>query len=173
MVLPVGLLMAVFVGLPVAGAFGLSLFSWDALSAPKFIGLANYTALLNDNAFRRAMTNTVVYATLYVVGIYLVSLGLALLLNSRLRNSSIFRSVYFIPVAVAPVVAALLWTLVFDERSGLLNIGLGLVGVPRILLARVDRYRDGDRRYGRCVASGRLRDGHPAGRTPGHTPRVL
>ena len=132
LVLPIVILMLVFVGVPVVGALALSLFSWTGLTDPSFIGIANYARLLSDVSFRDSLLNTVSFATLYVGGIYAASLGLALLVNGRLRGSGVLRSMYFVPVAVSPAVAALLWTLVFDERSGILNGITAVLGWDRI-----------------------------------------
>ncbi len=132
LVLPIVVLMLVFVGVPVVGAVALSLFSWTGLADPSFIGIANYAKLLSDAGFRDSLLHTAVFAGLYVGGIYVASLGLALLVNQRLRGSGFFRSMYFLPVAVSPAVAALLWTLVFDERSGILNALTSVIGMDRV-----------------------------------------
>jgi multiple sugar transport system permease protein len=64
-----------------------------------------------------------------VSGLYLLSLGLALLVNQRLSATGFFRSGYFLAAMVSPAVAAIIWSFIFGERSGIINSLLGAVGI--------------------------------------------
>src|SRR5215208_7454907 len=46
---------------PVLAAFAISFTSWDLLSAPRWIGLANYREMLADRLFQIALKNTVYF----------------------------------------------------------------------------------------------------------------
>ncbi|HZA28683.1 MAG TPA: sugar ABC transporter permease, partial [Gammaproteobacteria bacterium] len=62
-----------------------------------------------------------------------VSLGAALLLNSKLiRCKGVFRSALFMPVVTTLVAVAVVWRYLYHPRYGLLNYGLGLIGVGPI-----------------------------------------
>ncbi len=71
---------------PILATLGLSLTKWDMLSAPQVVGLDNYTRLLGDDRFQKALRNTLFY-TLVSVPVGLVfALGLATALNRQLRG---------------------------------------------------------------------------------------
>jgi multiple sugar transport system permease protein len=109
-------------------ALYLSFTSWDLLTPPKWVGLANYTALFSDPNFLSSLGITLRYTLESVVPLILLSLGLALLLNRRLRLSGLYQVIYFVPVVIPAVVSAIIWGLLY-RPSGVVNNGLGLFGV--------------------------------------------
>ena len=52
----------VFIIIPIFCSFGLSFTKWDLLNPIEFIGLSNYKAVLTEDAFRKILINTFVYA---------------------------------------------------------------------------------------------------------------
>lgn len=90
-----------------------------------FIGLSNFAFILRDPLFWQALGNTAIY-TLGAVCIQIsTSLMLALLLNRPgLRGRSFFRLVFFAPSLVGLVFVGVLFTLLFQKRTGLINSGL-------------------------------------------------
>jgi multiple sugar transport system permease protein len=120
----------VFVVGPIGFAFYISLHSWTALSPMRWIGFANYTRLWADVRFWDSLQITALYTIIYVPLLLAISLGLAVLVNQRLPFISIFRAIFFVPVVLSLVVSSLMWRYIFDERIGLLNYLIGLVGVP-------------------------------------------
>ncbi len=90
-----------------------------------FVGLDNFKALLGDPDFRKAVRNTIVY-TLGSVFIQLpIALGLAMLLNQPgLKGRGIYRLIFFSPQLMGLVFVAMLAALVFEGRTGLLNVAL-------------------------------------------------
>jgi ABC-type sugar transport system permease subunit len=109
----------------------LSANDWSLLSAPTFIGLANYQQLLADAVFWEALKNTVVYTAIFVAPVAVASLVLALLINQRLPFVGVFRSAYYLPVVTSISVIALIWRFILlPQPEGPLNYLLGLAGVP-------------------------------------------
>ena len=100
---------------------GISLFNWDLITPPTFAGLANYTALLDDRLFRKALVNTFVFVLLYVPGVLIVSLLVALLLNRPIRGVSVFRTAYFLPAVSSAVAVGLVWSWIYAKDTGVLN----------------------------------------------------
>lgn len=119
----------VFFGIPILGAFYVSLFDWSGIGSRHYIGLANYRELVHDQAFLHSLKVTAIYTFTFVPILLAASLGLAILVNQRLRFTGFFRSAFFVPYMVSLVVASLIWTVILDQRSGLLNALLGHVGV--------------------------------------------
>jgi multiple sugar transport system permease protein len=92
-------------------------------------GVENFARLLTDQPFLESLQVGLIWATgVTVIGL-LLSLGFALLLNGDFPGRTIFRSLAIIPWAVPPVVIALMWLLVYEPTSGLLNSVLKSSGV--------------------------------------------
>jgi multiple sugar transport system permease protein len=114
---------------PMVGTVWVSLQDWNLIRDADFIGLDNYRELWGDDDFRRALQNTLYYLVGYLPLVMVGGLGLALLVNSKLRGVAIFRAMYFLPVVTSWVVVALLWKWLLNPSDGLVNWGLGLVGI--------------------------------------------
>jgi len=133
---PAFVLFAVFTAYPFVYAAKLSLTQWDGLSAAqKFVGLGNYRALLHDQEFIHAMRVTGIYTVAVTIASIAIGLLLALALNRRLLGRNIYRTIFFTPVLTATVAAAVVWQLLFDPFTGIVNVGLHHVGLqgPRWL----------------------------------------
>lgn len=124
------LLFALF---PLIASFYYSMTNYDFIREPRFIGLANYERLFTvDPDFW-----TVMYNTLYYVGIG-VPLGVAVaflianLLNSDIRGRTIFRSVIYIPSIVPAVCTAMVWLFILNVQYGVINGFLKTLGMPTI-----------------------------------------
>jgi multiple sugar transport system permease protein len=109
-------------------ALYLSFTSWDLLTPPRWVGLANYTGLVSDPNFLSSLGITLRYTAESAIPLILLSLGLALLLNQRLRLSGLYQVIYFVPVVIPAVVSAIVWGLLY-RPSGPVNNLLGLIGV--------------------------------------------
>lgn len=116
-----------FTVLPTLGSFVLSFMQWDLLGAPRWVGLANYQDLAGDPLFYRVMLQTAFFVLLYVLFDVLLALGLAIALNQKVRFQGLYRTAYFLPVVTSMVAGAILWSWIFDPRSGLLNAMLAVI----------------------------------------------
>ncbi len=123
----IGLLLFVFV--PIGTSFWLAFQDWNLLSPPKFVGLANFSALLADAGFWSAFRYTLGYIVLYIPSVFVLALGLALLLNQKLRGVLFVRTVTFLPVVASWVVVSLMWKWIFNPQYGLINYGLSWLGI--------------------------------------------
>ncbi len=128
------LLAPTLVGL-IFGAFGsvlatllISFTDWDLLTPPKWLGLANYAALFNDEKFLEPLTNTIKFSGLYVPGVVIFSLLVAILLNRKIHGVGVFRTAYYLPVVTSAVAAALVWQMIYGRDTGLLNYILEHLG---------------------------------------------
>ncbi|MDQ3511391.1 MAG: sugar ABC transporter permease [Pseudomonadota bacterium] len=129
---------AVFFGLPVLGAFALSLTDFDIyaladLDNLRFVGLGNYLGLLKNPLFWTALGNTVYFVVVGVPLSIVVSLGAALLLHSKLGAfKPLFRTAYFAPVVTTVVAVAVIWRYLFHTRYGLVNWSLSAIGIDPV-----------------------------------------
>jgi ABC-type sugar transport system permease subunit len=89
------------------------------------VGAANFSFLLQDPMFWKAVRNTALY-TLGAVLIQLpIALGLALLLNRpELKGRAVFRLIFFAPSLVGMVFVGIMFAQLFQKRTGLINAGL-------------------------------------------------
>ena len=130
--LPYGLLFTVFLLVPLAYGFWISLHKWQLLghSAP-FVGGENYAAILKDELFRISVVRTALFVLLTVPLGNALSLALASGLNQNFRTTSLLKVVFYLPVVLSVSVVALLWRWMYDTTSGLINQSLNLtVPIP-------------------------------------------
>lgn len=120
-ILPALLGTLIFIVIPVFCSFGLSFTKWDLLNPIEFVGLKNYTTLLNDKIFYQILLNTIVFAlSTSILGIIL-PLILASILNTKIRGSEFFKTAYFLPFITPMVVIGIIWSWIFDPNIGFLS----------------------------------------------------
>lgn len=102
---------------------------WDLFTAPRWVGLANYTRLFaQDRIFWKALGNTFYYAGLAVPLGMIAALGIAYLLNKPLRGMRVFRTLYYIPALVPAVATSLIFQRLLAPAVGV-NQLLALIGI--------------------------------------------
>lgn len=97
-----------------------------------FIGTENYERLLDDDAFKTAILNTIQFALLAVVITLLLAFTIAVLLRSIEKASPIYELLLYIPVVTPWVPASVIWKWIFDPIHGVLNYLLGGIGIAKI-----------------------------------------
>lgn len=115
--------------IPLLVAVGLSLTDYDLLSAPSFVGLANYQAVLTDPRFGLAVGNTAFFAFGQVIIGVVVALFVAMLFNGPLVGGTAMRTIVYLPQAMSYVTVALLWSFLYDPYLGPVNAFLKNLGV--------------------------------------------
>ena len=127
---PAIILATIFIIVPFVMAIGISFTNQRLISAPnlptRFVGLANYQALLSDPLFWRAMRNTASFVVVVLPVQTSFALLLALLVNQRLRLVNFFRATFFVPVVLPMVVVATIWNFLYTydqtgQNQGLVN----------------------------------------------------
>lgn len=121
--------MLAFIVLPIISSLWYAFNDWNLLSPPEFIGLENFRELLADDSFWRALRYTLQFIVLYVPAVFVLGLALALFLNQKLRGILIVRTATFLPVVASWVVVSIIWKWIFNPAYGLVNYGLGLLGI--------------------------------------------
>jgi len=128
--LPALLFFFVFIAYPVVFILYGSLFQWSTLANLSFVGLGNYTELLQDNIFHIVLKNAGLWI-LFTIFIQMV-LGfiLAYIIEEKLsRTKGFFRTVYFIPVVTSVVAIAILFKNMFSPYQGLITNALRSLGI--------------------------------------------
>lgn len=129
-------LLCVVILYPLANGVRISLMRYKLTSTadPRWVGLANYRKLFQDEEFWSVFRTTVIWTTSNVVVQLVLGLALALLLNEQLKVRGLFRSIALIPYVVPSVCAALIWRWMYDGSAGIINSVLYKLGL-------IDQYR--------------------------------
>jgi multiple sugar transport system permease protein/alpha-1,4-digalacturonate transport system permease protein len=120
---------ALFTLVPVIAAFALAFLEWDSYSPPEWVGLDNFTDMLEDENFHVALGNTLYYAAGHIPLTLIAALGLAIVLNGKIRGVGFFRTAAFFPYVTSLVAVAVVWRMLFNPAAGPVNQFLGAIGV--------------------------------------------
>jgi ABC-type sugar transport system permease subunit len=123
---------ALFVFLPLGRAAYESLFAWDMLTDPVYVGGANYAAIAESGELGRILGRTLGFSVLVVSGSMALGLGLALLLDRPGRFFAFVRGAIFSAYVVSWVAVALLWVLLLDPDRGVAAALLRALHLPRV-----------------------------------------
>lgn len=130
--LPAILLIVIFNLFPTIATLYESLHANSLISGGRiFVGLENFQRIFNDPVFWKSLRVTLVFSLLVNPIQILLALGLAVLANQKVRGITLFRSIYLLPVAISINVTTVVWGLMLDSNSGVINGILSLMGVPR------------------------------------------
>jgi len=116
--------------IPMVASLIISFTDYPLLAAPRWVGFANYTRLLEDPRFLAAVGVTFRYVFISVPLQLAFALALALLLNKGLSGLRFYRSALYLPSLLGgSVTIAILWRQVFGAE-GIFNDLLGVLGIP-------------------------------------------
>jgi sn-glycerol 3-phosphate transport system permease protein len=129
-IVPQLLVTVIFFIWPAWSALSQSFFYTDAFGMHQyFAGLTNFTDLLQDPAYAKAVEVTFIIA--FSVTVITMSLGLlmAVMINNRKKSQGIYKSLLIWPYAIAPAVAAILWRFLCHPTLGWLSHFLNYLGI--------------------------------------------
>jgi len=124
----------VFIFYPILSTIRNSFYKWNGFSGTReFIQLDNYTRLLGDSQFLKALSNNFIFIIFYSIIPILIGLMLASLLGRKpIRGMTFFRTGLFLPQILSMVVVGVTWRWIFNPTFGLLNTGLRAVGLDSL-----------------------------------------
>jgi cellobiose transport system permease protein len=110
-----------------------SLHDWDLIGgAGAFVGLENFSTILAQDFFWKALRNTISIFLLSSVPQVIMAIVLASLLDANLRARTFWRMGVLLPYVVAPVAVALVFSKMFADDSGMINAILTQIGMDPI-----------------------------------------
>ena len=126
---------------PILLAVYISVHHWGGGANNQFIGIENYSVLLNDYNFWQTAWQTLVITVINVVG----QVGIAFLVSFLLFSRStvwkgFHRRAVFFPVILSSTVVGIVWKIIYNSRYGPLNAileGLGLESLKMRWLAEI------------------------------------
>lgn len=121
---------------PAIFLYAISLFDYDRgtpLSSAEFLGLDNYIRLLSgqDDNFWPAVAVTLGFLVCATATTVILGMGIAVLLDHVARGRSIFTTLMLVPLVMAPVIAGLIWRLMFNDLYGVINAILEPMGLAQ------------------------------------------
>lgn len=121
----------VLIILPLLASFIFSLFDFSGMiGTGSFVGFGNYRELLlEDERFRRSVSNTVVIGVMTVIPGLLMAILLGALLTGKMPAKGFFRLIIYTPAVIPPVVVALIWGDMLNPRFGVVNHLLSVIGI--------------------------------------------
>ncbi len=118
-------------GVPLVLVGQLSFYQTDYV-VTRFIGLANYRAILEDRAFIQSILNCLQYALMIVPLQIVGAVGVSfMVLDAPKRIRDAARFVFYVPHLAAGVVIARTWRWMF-AYDGVVNYALGAVGIEPV-----------------------------------------
>jgi multiple sugar transport system permease protein len=122
-------MIAITIG-PILASLALAFTDYSILSAPHFVGLANFVTMFTaDPRYLDSVHTTLMYVGISVPLVLVWGLVLALVLNQGLKFLPLFRAIFYIPSLLGSSVAvAILWFYMFG-KDGLINLALRPLGI--------------------------------------------
>ncbi|URN94901.1 MAG: sugar ABC transporter permease [Candidatus Pristimantibacillus lignocellulolyticus] len=127
------ILAIVYVPIVLTGYYGLH--EWNGIGAMKFIGLDNYSAVLQDKDFWSSAGHSLLLAVFSTLSL-VIYLAVALVLSSKIKGSNLLRKIYLIPMLLSSVAIAQLWMKIYHPTNGIINTlleALGFTNTPEWL----------------------------------------
>ena len=131
--LPVMLGFIIFVLSPLVVSLVLSLTDYNVLGAEtKFVGFDNFKHFFDgtDIYFFKSLGVTAYYVLLSVPLQIIFAFFLASVLNTKIKGRSVFRTIFYLPTIVPAVASSIVWMMLFDPDTGILNAILKSAGLP-------------------------------------------
>ncbi|CAM3368476.1 sugar ABC transporter permease [Paenibacillus lupini] len=126
-IIPTLVLYALFFVYPVIVSFVYGFYQWDGITDKVFIGLDNFTRLWEDEVFLKSLANNFYFmAFSLVVNIPLVFL-ISILISKVGRMRDFYKSAVFVPVVISTATVAILFGVLYNYDSGLINQFIRLV----------------------------------------------
>ncbi|MCR8631349.1 carbohydrate ABC transporter permease [Paenibacillus radicis (ex Xue et al. 2023)] len=122
LLLPSLIFLFLFTFYPIAKTIRLSLYQADlATQVPLFIGLDNYSNLMDDAIFWKVMYNNFWFALGTVPTSIALAILMAIFANKALRGTGMVRTAFFYPTMIPMIAVANIWLFIYTPQYGLLS----------------------------------------------------
>lgn len=129
-VAPMLIFLLLVVLFPLASVFVTSLYRESGVNV-RFVGLGNYTRLVDDELFWNGLRVSVAFTVLAVLLHVAIGMPIALFLNQARRGQTALRLAMLAPWMMAPVIGAIIWVWLLDPHFGVVNYVLDSLGLIR------------------------------------------
>jgi glucose/mannose transport system permease protein len=106
----------------------------------RFIGLAQYGRLFDNERWMLSLHNLAVYGLLFVMACLVIGFLLAVFIDQRVRGEGVFRTIFLYPYAMSFVATGLVWQWLLTPGDGIDGVvrGLGFSGFTVDWIVRQD-----------------------------------
>ena len=81
-------------------------------SGIRFVGLDNYTSIVQDSSFKKSVENTLIFAVSIVIARNVLALLLAMIFSKGLKTRTYLRTIFYIPAILSYVVVGIMFNAV-------------------------------------------------------------
>lgn len=127
-VLPALLLVMVLIYIPIGLTGYYGLMKWDGIGEMTFVGLENYTKLIQDSDFWDSAYHSFLLALFSAISL-IGYLAISLILTSKIKGANTLRKIYLIPMLLSSVAIAQLWSKIYHPSNGMVNSFLTTIGI--------------------------------------------
>ncbi len=132
-IMPAFVYMLIFVGYPICSNIVLSLQNVTVKNLAngdrEFIFLRNYLMLFQDEVFRKALVNTIVFTVACLVFQFVIGFALAVFFNKNFAFAKPVRGLLMMPWMIPMTVTALIFKFMFSTDVGIVNYFLQSLGI--------------------------------------------
>ncbi|WP_314846883.1 sugar ABC transporter permease [Treponema lecithinolyticum] len=124
--LPVSVIFGIFIYYPLVRTIRMSVSVVNSMGrVVSFCGLKNFVNLFSAGAFWNSLFLTIRFAVMIVPAQIITGVFLGLLATDSKRKTNITRTIFAFPMAVSSACASIIWLLLFNPTTGLVNWVLG------------------------------------------------
>lgn len=128
--LPSGILLTIFVFIPLVATFVMGLFDMNIFfTNTRFAGIENFTRLFADKRAINGLWHTLYFCLWQVAPQIIIGLVLAAALSKNNFFNKMCRTIFFIPVVCSLTSASIIWKMLLDHNIGYIPHLLSLMGV--------------------------------------------
>jgi len=130
---PIFISMALFKYIPFFTAIVKSFYDWNGANIDRFVGLANYTRLFQDETFYVSLKNIALFTGSFVVINLIFPLFAAVVITNMVskKAQNFFKTSFLVPMVVPYIIIFLLWRWIY-MGDGMLNQFLDAIGLEQL-----------------------------------------
>ncbi|GAA2944055.1 sugar ABC transporter permease [Streptomyces enissocaesilis] len=126
--IPATVFFALFAIVPLLMVAVLSFTSWSGLGSPEFVGLDNWTRILDDPVMAKSIWLSLLITVLGVAVQTPLSILLGVWAAGQQRNRAVLSAIYFIPLLLSSTAVSVLWRALLDPNFGVPSEATWLFG---------------------------------------------
>ena len=116
---PAFILFTLVLFIPICQSVYYSFCEYKGITAPVFIGLENYKAMLKDKSLAFAIKNSLFFLIFSCISQLIGGLFLAALLTNIKKGRNFFKNVIYLPCVLSSAALGLLWMFIFSPKLGI------------------------------------------------------
>ncbi|WP_018156457.1 carbohydrate ABC transporter permease [Demetria terragena] len=135
MLFPAVALFTLFITLPAIAGMFFSLTNYAGFGDWSFVGLANFSSMLDDPAILESYRFTIGFSLVTTILVNMLALALAIGLNAKIRLKKQLRTIFIIPMVLSAIIVAYVFKYFFATSLPQIAESLGWTGGESSLIA--------------------------------------